>query len=77
MFGRLVDSPIEKNRSPVKNEAPDRRRFEEEEIKRYEPPKKNPPKLAPRVSRLDSLLQEDSDDSYYDIDNILKNIEKK
>lgn len=46
-----------------------------DDVKRYEPPKRNPPKLAPRVSRLDSLLQEESADSY-DIDDILKSIEK-
>ena len=51
-------------------------RPEREEIRRYDPPKRNPPKLAPRVSRLDSLLQEESDDSHYDIDDILKSIEK-
>lgn len=66
--------PPERNAA---KEMPQNRHVErnnEDAVRRYEPPKRNPPKLAPRVSRLDSLLQEDSADSY-DIDDILKSIE--
>lgn len=49
---------------------------EDDSVRRYEPPKRNPPKLAPRVSRLDSLLQEETSDSHYDIDDILKSLER-
>ncbi len=77
MFEHPAEAPIEQRRPPEQRRAPEpSRRTEEEEIRRYDPPKKNPPKLAPRVSRLDSLLQEESDDSHYDIDDILKSIEK-
>ncbi len=71
MFGRPAEPPPVQQRPP---EPP--RRPENDEMKRYEAPKRNPPKIAPRVSRLDSLLQEESDDSRYDIDDILKSIEK-
>ena len=71
MFRRPDEAQPEQRRAAEPPPRPDR-----EEIRRYDPPKRNPPKLAPRVSRLDSLLQEESDDSHYDIDDILKSIEK-
>lgn len=49
---------------------------ESDTAKQYEPQRRTPPKLAPRVSRLDSLLQEETNDSHYDIDDILKSLEK-
>ena len=45
---------------------------------RPEQPKHGHTRSSPRLSRLDSLLQEESaNDSMYDINNILRNIEKK
>ncbi len=45
---------------------------------RPEQPKHGHARSSPRLSRLDSLLQEESaNDSMYDINNILRNIEKK
>lgn len=70
--------PPDKRQENAQNTEPafsSRRR--EETVKRYEPQKRNPPKLAPRVSRLDSLLQEETSDSHYDIDDILKSLENK
>lgn len=67
-----------KSQPPKKSESSlsDKDKREDSPVKRYEPPKRNPPKLAPRVSRLDSLLQEETSDSHYDIDDILKSLER-
>lgn len=42
-----------------------------------EPPKRPSSRVSPRVSRLDSLLKNDSSSSQYDINDILRNIEGK
>lgn len=45
--------------------------------RRTEPPKRPSSRVSPRVSRLDSLLQNDNSNSRYDINDILRNIEEK
>lgn len=50
---------------------------QEHPVKRTEPPKRPSARVSPRVSRLDSLLQEDKANSRYDINDILKNIDNK
>lgn len=78
----IFEHPIESEQEQLQDEPAHRSSFRRsrnernmsDDAKHYEPPKRNPPKLAPRVSRLDSLLQEESADSY-DIDDILKSIE--
>lgn len=68
---------LERNsETPKKSESSFSAKKEDSPVKRYEPPKRTTPKLAPRVSRLDSLLQEETSDSHYDIDDILKSLER-
>lgn len=50
---------------------------ETEALRRVEPPKRPSSRVSPRVSRLDSLLKNDSSSSQYDINDILRNIEGK
>lgn len=81
IFEHANETPIQPENSPEDSSSSKHARRARSErngaiddVRRYEPHKRNPPKLAPRVSRLDSLLQEDAADSY-DIDDILKSIE--
>lgn len=54
------------------------RRIDEEPLNEKPEPKHSYNRSSPRLSRLDSLLQEESsNNSRYDINNILRNIEKK
>ena len=48
----------------------------EENVRQYVPPRKPTVRLTPRVSRLDSLLREEGGDSEYDIDDILRSLDK-
>lgn len=70
LHSEMADKP---NENPFLREQ----EREDEPIRRYEPKRRTAPKAAPRVSRLDSLLQEDAGDNHYDIDDILKSLDKK
>lgn len=68
LHNEMADKPNENPFLPERDDEP---------IRRYEPKRRTAPKAAPRVSRLDSLLQEDSADNHYDIDDILRSLDKK
>ncbi|MCM1060473.1 MAG: hypothetical protein NC452_09275 [Eubacterium sp.] len=68
--------PEKRSEPPKKAEPSFSAKRTEDPVRRYEPPKRTTPRLAPRVSRLDSLLQEETSDSHYDIDDILKSLER-
>ena len=69
-------APRETAERPIEKAPEVPREKTEEVVRQYVPPKV---KYVPRVNRLDSLLREDSadNDSSFDIDDILKNIESK
>lgn len=68
LHSEMADKPSGNSFLPERDDEP---------IRRYEPKRRTAPKAAPRVSRLDSLLQEDSADNHYDIDDILRSLDKK
>ena len=59
---------------PMETEKPEKR---EESVRQYVPSKRPTVRLSPRVSRLDSLLREESGEAEYDVDDILRSLESK
>lgn len=48
----------------------------EENVRQYVPPRRPTVRLSPRVSRLDSLLRDEGGEEEYNVDDILRSLEK-